>query len=73
MYPSYSSLEVPTGGKEKDKGVSSEPLRMSRATLGRKGCLVYRFALCLTAPASVQLASPRSYTWPAATSILRNC
>lgn len=30
MYPSYSSLEVPTGGKEKDKGVS-EPLRMSRA------------------------------------------
>lgn len=31
MYSSYSSLEVPTGGKEKDKGVSSEPLRMSRA------------------------------------------
>lgn len=74
MYPSYPALEVPTGGKEKDTGVS-EPLRMRRALTPSEerlpGVQVHPFAW--TAPASIQIASPRSYTWPAATSILGNC
>lgn len=45
MYPSYPALEVPTGGKEKDTGVS-EPLRMRRTLTPSGG----KVAWCTSSP-----------------------